>query len=441
MAKEEKRVASEDETQDKVTRKVTARKGKTKKTLKKTSKKTTTKSKKTATKTVTLKIGSLSLALVSLTLILSLWGTMSLLKINGNLDERNSAYDNILQYMGVVNGRLDELKELAIPAKITIVSIVDPLCSDCSNISSFIDSVKKGHVNVTSEKTLEFSSSEAYSLIREYKIDLIPTVIIFSNEFDKTSLLKQWEKLGTVEDDGSLVLRTINPPYRSMSQGRILGLVTITLLKDPSCTNCVDMAPVITKIKASGVVIVNETEIESTSEEGKSLIAKYNITKVPSIIHSSDLGEYSNVKASWGSLGSVEADGSYVLRAIDHPYMDLVENKIVGLVSMVNIVDSSCTECYNVSVHQGIMSSFGLRLTGVITYDVATSEGKALVEKYNISLVPTIILIGEPGVYLNLKSAWPQVGSVESDGAYVFRKLNVLRAAKYRNLSSGQVIG
>ena len=398
------------------------------------------KSENEETKTITLRLGGLNIILVSAIVLLSIWGTINILNINDSLGKQIGKYGNIDQYMVKVNDRLDELKELVIPAKISIVSIVDPLCSDCSSIDPLITQVKKDHVNVTSETTLDFTSNEASQLIKKYNIDLIPTIIISSNEFNKTSLLNQWKKLGTAESDGSLVLRTLNPPYVNVSQGRTVGRVTLTLIKDSTCTGCFDITSLVRQIKASGVSIVSESEIDYASEQAKSLLEKYMITKVPTIIMSSDVDEYSNIKTTWARQGSVEEDGSYILREISPPYRNLTEGRIVGQVALINLIDSSCSECYDVGMHKGIIARFGLPLSDEKTYNVKSDEGKAIVEKYNVTLVPTIILTGDPGTYPSLKGIWAQVGSVESDGTHVFRRPNVM-GVKYKDLSTGEVLG
>ena len=72
--------------------------------------------------------------------------------------------------------------------------------------------------------------------------------------------------------------------------------------------------------------------------------------------------------------------------------------------------------------------------------DVNSAEGKGLVAKYNITAVPTVILIGDTFAYgAVLNNIWPSVGIKSDDGAYVFTKVD-LAQKPYKNLQTGEVI-
>ena len=72
------------------------------------------------------------------------------------------------------------------------------------------------------------------------------------------------------------------------------------------------------------------------------------------------------------------------------------------------------------------------------TVDIASDEGKALIKKYSIKSVPTIILSKDADAYPALKQIWQQVGSVEEDGNYVFRE--VTQMGSYKDLTTGDVV-
>ncbi|MBS3108477.1 hypothetical protein J4409_01265 [Candidatus Woesearchaeota archaeon] len=62
-----------------------------------------------------------------------------------------------------------------------------------------------------------------------------------------------------------------------------------------------------------------------------------------------------------------------------------------------------------------------------------------MVKKYGIKAAPTIILSEEASVYNVLNGIWSQVGTVESDGVYVFRNIEVIGEI-YKDLSSDKII-
>ena len=81
------------------------------------------------------------------------------------------------------------------------------------------------------------------------------------------------------------------------------------------------------------------------------------------------------------------------------------------------------------------MDRYGVYVKDKETLDI--TQGKSLIDKYKIEKVPTIILTGDVETYISLTQVWKQVGSVETDGTYVFR--SVEQMGKYRDLTTGKV--
>ena len=86
-----------------------------------------------------------------------------------------------------------------------------------------------------------------------------------------------------------------------------------------------------------------------------------------------------------------------------------------------------------------ILARFGIVLSGEKTVDIADNEGKALLEKYAITSVPTIILSAEAKAYSSLAKVWSQVGTIEEDDSFIFRKMGTIRA-NYRDLETGKIV-
>jgi len=59
-----------------------------------------------------------------------------------------------------------------------------------------------------------------------------------------------------------------------------------------------------------------------------------------------------------------------------------------------------------------------------------------LITKYKIISVPTVLMSPEADQYTNLKGVWKNVGTIESDGWYVFREMQQLRGVVYKDLTS-----
>jgi len=322
------------------------------------------------------------------------------------------------------------------PAKIQLITITNSKCLDCFNISPIVDSIKRKNVEIVKDDTLESDSIKAKELINNYGINKIPTVIV-AGEVNKLGLSLQFE-----EKKGILFFSELEPPYTDALTGKIKGKVSVVYLEDSLCKDCTDLTDFVLKLQENNVKITQEIKVDISSSEGKRLVSKYDIEKVPTLIFSDDLALYEEIVDSLSIVGDVKSDGSYVLTIINPPYRNLKTNKIEGLVDVTYVTDESCLECYNTSLHKLILINplgFNLKLDKEKTVDISSSEGKALLEKYNITLVPTIILSKDADAYSSLKKIWQSVGTIEDDGTYVFRKLSEMRGP-YKDLTSNKII-
>ena len=171
------------------------------------------------------------------------------------------------------------------------------------------------------------------------------------------------------------------------------------------------------------------------------MIQKYDINKLPTLLFSNDLAEYPDIAGTWAERGSVEPDGMYVLREVGAPYYDFDSGNIKGLVEVTYLVDESCEECYDVAVHKSILGKYGVKINSEKTVDIASSEGKEILEKYEITQVPTIVLSEGVSVYSQLAQIWASVGSVEEDDSYVFRNVANMGGIVFKDLETGELVG
>ncbi len=326
----------------------------------------------------------------------------------------------------------EEMEKLR-PGKIELISIKNSKCNDCFDVTPVIRQIKSSNVNVTNEKTLEFNSKDGKEIISKYKIEKIPSVVVIG-EIDKVN------SQGLEKKEKALLIKNIGQPYTDVATGKIEGRVTLYVLKDTDCTKCNNMTALINQIKAAGVKIYEEKNIATNSNEGKELINKYGIDFVPTLLLSKEAVAYEVMQRAWSQVGTKEIDGSYVLRLVYPPFINLTTGKFMGLVNIIYLTDNSCTECYDVKLHKQIISSpqsFAISLDKEETIDISDVKGKELVAKYNITQVPATILSGEVDVYPASK-ALKQFFTAEKDGAYVFRRVNLL--GTYKDLTTNQVV-
>ena len=324
-------------------------------------------------------------------------------------------------------------EEKSKPAKIELTLIKNSKCSDCFDISTVVNHIKSANVNITKENAIEFNSKDAKDAINKYQIKKIPALIV-TGEIGKVSIQ------GLEKKEDALLLSNILPPYTNASTGRIEGRVTLYYLKDPACGKCSDLSILISQIKLAGVKISEEKAVSPDGGEGKELIGKYNIGFAPAIILSKDASAYPIIQQAWPQIGSKETDGSYVLRVVNPPFINLTTGKLRGIVNIVYLTDKSCTPCYNASQHKEILvnpQSFAVKLDKEETFDISDAKGKELIARYNITKVPTVILSDEIGAYPSTQ-VLKQFYSVEKDNSYVFRLLSAV--GTYKDLATSQIV-
>lgn len=331
-------------------------------------------------------------------------------------------------------------KEAARPANIKLTKITTPSCADCFNVDDAVATLKKQNVSVGEEKAVAFDSSEGQSLIKQLGVERVPTYIV-TGEVTKSSLEGFIKSNGEIKND-AFVFTKVNPIFIATDTKKEMGKVTVTILTDSSCSQCLDPKLTIDSYKKAGIKITDEREITWNSLEGQRIVSQYKITKVPTFVLSSDVDFYDNVKNNWSQIGTVEQDKTYVARNLFLPYRDLEKGQILGLLDIIYLTDSTCTNCYDpIKVQKAILiQGYGVGFGSERTVDVNSGAGQSLKDKYKITKVPTILLSPTADKYVSLKGVWKNVGTVESDGFYVFREMQQLGNIVYKDLASNQII-
>lgn len=317
--------------------------------------------------------------------------------------------------------------------ELTITTIAAPNCPDCVDISQLASVIKQTpNVKVTEEKTVQLE--DAQELIEKHGIDRLPAVIV-TGDVEEVSIQ------GLERSENALVFKQAPPPYYDTAQERVVGLVSVTLIKDKTCNECANLSSVVDQLEQVGVAVSEEQTLDVSEEDAQELISKYNITAVPTILMNEEALAYDIISQVWNAVGSVEDDNTLVLRQATPPYKDLQTGKTRGVVNVKFVVDETCDLCYNASLHEIILAqNFGMTIGEREFVDVNSFEGKRLVRKYNISLVPTIVLSEEAQVYPAVGQVWDQIGTQEEDGSFVFRQINKLSGATYKNLETKEVL-
>ena len=345
----------------------------------------------------------------------------------------------IASLLPVFESKLVEAKELARPAEVGITLLTTGTCTNCFNISPVENLIANSGINVTSRTAVDISSEQAKELIALYEIERIPTLIL-TGEINKTSILKgELKEMGEVRSD-AFVYTSIPPPYYSPQDQKIVGMVSLYIVDPVACDICPDLSSLVDSLEQAGVVFQGRTYVLADSDEGRSLISRYSLERLPALIMDSEILSYSALQSGLAKVGSYGSDGTYVMQPMSAPYFDLNKRKEQGLVSVTFLTDGSCQDCYDPALfHKPILQNLGVVITKESTVDSSSVAGKQMISAYNISLVPALLLKGDADAYPSLVGAWKSVGTVESDGTFVFRRVDLAKKA-YKNIVTGDVI-
>ena len=87
-----------------------------------------------------------------------------------------------------------------------------------------------------------------------------------------------------------------------------------------------------------------------------------------------------------------------------------------------------------------LQEEFGVVLGNEETIDISSEKGKQLLETYNLTKVPTIILSADAADYTVLAQVWSNVGIIADDGSFIFTNMEQLEGAKYTDLEAEMAI-
>ncbi len=339
------------------------------------------------------------------------------------------------RFSGIADAK-EILAERLRPANLETTIVLPLNCNDCYDINLALEQLKKQNVNVAREIILR--GDEASALITRYNLLSLPAILITGETNKSEQLINFFEENGEFIDNSTALFTKIKPPYYLIASRKVVGRVSITNIIDSSCDKCQSLQAVVDTLKLAGVAVASEIDVEYNSDEGEMLIEQNEIKAVPAIIISDDIDYYEDIKVQIDDAGLVKRANAYAMHATSPPYRNLTENKIVGLVDLITLYDESCEDCYDPAVNKIILQRFGVIVNTEEIYDVSSEDGQRLVEKYDITKVPMIILSPEASAYEDFVRVWNSVGVVEDDGWFVMTKPEVL--GTYKDLTTGTVV-
>ncbi len=327
---------------------------------------------------------------------------------------------------------------------ITLISA--PSCDRCNSIDQLLLQQTEAEIgkspvaHVGALTILNSTDPQAQALLSKYNVTRLPALFVSSAAGFTANDTQVWTtQLGTIEPDGVLVQRMVYPPYYDLANGSIVGMVKAISIDAPSscgrCMNSSDFANSLAQAQQVQMTFAGNVTFPANSSEAQALIARYNITELPTVLFSLDISAYPAYQQI-KPLGT-EVDGWFVLRQVHPPFVDLSKNgSVQGLVSLIQIVNGSCTDCFSIdSLSDYVANSAGIELVNKTTYDVNSSMGATLVDRYKIASLPTMLFSPEISAYPHFQGIWTsQNNTVEADGWYIFRAYPLLQGV-YQNIT------
>lgn len=212
-----------------------------------------------------------------------------------------------------------------------------------------------------------------------------------------------------------------------------INLIKITV---PDCKNCFAIDDAVAVLKKQNLSVGQERTLTYDSEEGKSLVKKFGIKRLPAYLATGEINKKS-IENFLKSSGEIKGE-TFVFTLAPLVFFDAETKKEVGGVTVTYLTDPSCVACMDPKLRlQALSESFGMKVVNEKELLWNSEEGQQIINKYNIVKLPTFILSADVDFYTGVKDTWPQLGTIESDKTYVNRTLFF----PYRDLDQGRVLG
>ncbi len=308
---------------------------------------------------------------------------------------------------------------------ISLVLISPSECDSCFDVSPIVDAVRGLNYNLTyKEEGVDKASS--------YSVSRLPALVL-SGEIDRlpSNLVNVFERRGD-----RLVFES-PPPYYDLSEGRVVGKVSAVIIEDSQCQECFSFAGILSQLRRSMGMYIEERKVESTSEEGRRLIEKYSLTKVPILLLDKEADFYGFDQFASTRQQILTFEDNYALLPFP-PYVDLDTGETRGLLDVIYLSDKNCKACLPVSFFSSGLRRMGLYMANETYLDV--EDAGEVLSAYNISFVPTVIIRGDYEAYTGLRDAWSAWG-VERNNALIFTNYDAIEGAVYVDVKSGAQLG
>ena len=212
--------------------------------------------------------------------------------------------------------------------------------------------------------------------------------------------------------------------------------LNIIKLTASSCDDCYDIEEAIASLKKQNVNITKEESFELGSVKAQELITQYNVQKLPTLIISGEINKSEQLRGYLKNVGE-EVQESIVYTNINPPYYNIALKRVVGRVSIVNVVDSQCEECTSLSDIPKSLESAGIFIKDERSVEYDSEEGSKLIKDFDIKQIPALLISNEIDYYESFKQQMLLLNLTEKDGFYAMHSI----FPPYRDLDQNKIVG
>lgn len=121
--------------------------------------------------------------------------------LGGRVQDDRVVIENLLPFYDLETGSVRGVTK--------VILLKDETCTACFDENAYLNILQRFGVTVGETDTYDVASAEGQSLVTQYNIKKVPTMLASPDISAYNTVMSSWNQVGTVEDDGWIVLREV----------------------------------------------------------------------------------------------------------------------------------------------------------------------------------------------------------------------------------------
>ncbi|MBI1969258.1 hypothetical protein HYS48_01070 [Candidatus Woesearchaeota archaeon] len=214
------------------------------------------------------------------------------------------------------------------------------------------------------------------------------------------------------------------------------AVLEVTKIGVPNCDDCYDIEAAMAELKKQNVNITKETAMALDAPEAKELIRKYAIKKLPTMLIQGEINKSEQLNRYFENIGEIK-ENTVVYTALKPLYYDLQSSRVVGRVSLIQVVDSSCELCSSLSQVAETLKGQEVSIRDERSVEYTSKEGQSLIQAFGIQRIPALLISKEIDYYEPIQQQLSQLDITEKEGFYAIHTL----LPPYRDVKENKIVG